>query len=111
MKNLPYFKGGTCKNQEIHISFKGILKELEFVDFEDFCNKADKILYIYTKYKNEINLVAYKNYIYSKKFSNDMRLDNAMKEKCFEWVISIDYENISKNDLYSLLGKQKKGKL
>lgn len=110
MKNLPYYKGGTCERQENHISFNGQLKALQFETFEEFCNKADLILYTYTKYKNEINLMAYKRYIYSRKLSNNKRMDNAMKDKCFEWIMSIDYDNISMNDLYSLLGKERKRK-
>lgn len=108
MKNLPYYKGGTCEKQENHLSFKGNLKELEFSTFEDFCKRADKILYIYTKYKKQINLKEYKKYIYSKTLDNEYRMSEAMKDKCFEWIISLDYDTINKNDLYSLLGKAKK---
>ena len=110
MKNLPYLKGGTCEKRENHISFRGELKKLMFIDFEDFCNRADIILYTYTKFKKDINLIAYKEYIYSKTLSNNQKMDNAMKEKCFEWILSLDYDFISLNDLYSLLGKEKKEK-
>ena len=110
MKNLPYFRGGTCEEQEIELSFNGSLKALEFSTFEEFCNNADEILYTYTKHKKVINLKEYKKYIYSKKLCDDPKMDNAMKEKCFEWILSFEYDDISKNDLYSLLGKYKKGK-
>ena len=109
MKNLPYLKGGTCEKRENHISFRGELKKLMFIDFEEFCNRADEILYTYTKYKKDISLIAYKEYIYSKILSQDKKMDNAMKEKCFEWILSSEYEQISTNDLYSLLGMAKKG--
>lgn len=110
MKNLPYFGGGACKKQEIHLSFKGNLKELEFVSFEDFCKRADKILLTYIKYKNEIPLIGYKQYIYNKKLNENEKLNEAMKDKCFEWIMSSEYDEISMNDLYSLLGMEKKGK-
>jgi hypothetical protein len=108
MKNLPYYKGGTRQKQEFHLSFKGNLKELEFVDFEDFCNRADIILKTYIKYRKEIDRKAYKEYIYSKKFNTT--IDDALKDKCYEWILSSEYELISKNDLYSLLGMIKRGK-
>lgn len=110
MKNLPYYKGGTRQKQEYHLLFNGNLKELEFDTFEEFCKRANKILYTYTKYKKEINFVAYKQYIYNKKLNINTKLDNAMKDKCIEWLLSLEYEDISINDLYSLLGMAKKGK-
>lgn len=110
MKNLPYYKGGTCEKQINGLSFKGNLKALQFETFEEFCNRAEEILYYYTKYKTEINLIAYKKYIYSKKLSNDFKMDNAMKDKCYEWILSLDYDIVQINDLYSLLGREKKGK-
>ena len=106
MKNLPYFKGGTCEKQKNKLLFKGNLKELEFTDFEDFCNRAVAILNTYKKYK--VDRHSYKEYIYSKNFNTN--LDSAIKDKCFEWILSSEYEKISKNDLYSLLGLVKKGK-
>ena len=109
MKNLPYYKGGTCEKPKSHLSFNGHLKELKFSTFEDFCNRADKIIYTYMKYKKDIDLKAYKEYIYSKKLCSNERLDNAMKDKCFEWIISYEYEDITLNDLYALLGLYKKG--
>lgn len=108
MKNLPLYEGGTRQKQEYHLSFKGNLKELEFTDFEDFCTRADIILYTYTKYQNEVDLRAYKDYIYKKEFNTS--LDEALKDKCFEWILSNEYDSISKNDLYSLLGMIKRGK-
>lgn len=108
MKNLPYYKGGTRQKQEYHLSFKGNLQELEFTDYEDFCNRADEILATYIKYQTESIRKAYKNYIYSKQFNTN--LDDALKDKCYEWILSSEYEIISKNDLYSLLGMIKKGK-
>jgi hypothetical protein len=82
---------------------------LQFTDFEDFVNRADEIIYTYMKYKNEIDLMAYKDYIYSKKLNDNPAWDNAIKDKCFEWIISYEYEDITINDLYSLLGVIKKG--
>lgn len=111
MKNLPYFRGGTCEKQKNHISFSNELKGLQFNNFEEFCNKAEIILNIYIKNKNKINIHEYKNYIYSKKLSNNPKLDIAMKDKCFEWIMSYEYDEIRINDLYSLLGKGKKGKI
>ncbi len=110
MLNLPYYKGGTCKKTEIHLSFKGNLKELEFISFEDFCNRADKILCTYIRNKKDIPLLEYKKYIYDKKLNDDEKLNEAMKDKCFEWIMSSEYDEISMNDLYSLLGMEKKGK-
>lgn len=110
MKNLPYFKGGTCEKPKYRLSFRGSLKQLEFKTYEEFCNRADIILNTYIKNKNQINIHAYKEYIYSKTLSDDKRLDNAMKDKCFEWIMSYEYEILKNNDLYSLLGKAKKGK-
>lgn len=110
MKNLPYFKGGTCEKTKIILSFNRELKELEFTSFEDFCKRAEIIFYTYSKNKKIINLSAYKKYIYSKKLSDSPRMDNAMKDKCLEWILSSEYEPISKNDLYSLLGLSRKGK-
>lgn len=110
MKNLPYHKGGSCEKQKIELSFSGNLKELEFDTFEDFCKRANEILYVYTKYKKQIKLIEYKTYIYNKTLSQNKQLDNAMKDKCFEWIISLDYDEITINDLYSLLGLEKKGK-
>lgn len=109
MKNLPYYKGGTCEKQEFDLSFSGHLKELEFIDFEDFCKRADEILYTYEKYKKEVNLIAYKKYIYSKRLDDEEKLDITMKEKCLEWVLSLDYDPLEKNVLYSILGMAKKG--
>lgn len=108
MKNLPYYKGGTRQKQKFHLSFKGNLKELEFTDYEDFCNRADEILKAYTKCKNTLIRKAYKEYIYSKQFNTN--LEDALKDKCYEWILSGEYEKVSKNDLYSLLGMIKKGK-
>lgn len=110
MKNLPYYKGGTCERQEYHLSFKGNLKELEFNDFEDFCKRANKILSTFMKYENEISLTSYKKYIYNKKLNENPKLNEALKDKCFEWILSSEYDDISMNDLYSLLGMIKKGK-
>lgn len=111
MKNLPYFKGGTCTKQKNRLSFKGSLEQLEFETFEEFCNKADIILNTYIRNKDKIDIHAYKEYIYSKTLDSDKRLDNAMKDKCFEWIMSYEYEVLRNNDLYSLLGKSKKGNL
>jgi hypothetical protein len=109
MKNLPYFKGGYCEKPKNHLSFNGKFNVLQFTDFEDFVNRADEIIYTYMKYKNEIDLMAYKDYIYSKKLNDNPAWDNAIKDKCFEWIISYEYEDITINDLYSLLGVIKKG--
>ena len=111
MKNLPYYKGGTCKKPKNKLSFKGNLKQLEFNTFEEFCNRADEILNTYIKNESIINKHEYKEYIYSKKLDQDEKIDNAMKDKCFEWIMSYEYDEIRLNDLYSLLGKAKKGKL
>lgn len=104
MKNLPLYKGGTCKNRDYTISFNGNLKNLEFTTFEEFCNRADEILYTYMRYKKDINLIGYKKYIYEHKFCDNEALDNAAKDKCFEWILSLEYEHIPKNDLYTMLG-------
>lgn len=107
MKNSPYW-GGTRQKQEYKLSFNGNLKELKFTDFEDFCNRADIIRYTYIKYRKLICLNAYKEYIYSKDFHTN--IDEALKDKCFEWILSYEYDKVSKNDLYSLLGMIKRGK-
>lgn len=108
MKNLPYYKGGTCKIKEIHLSFKGNLAELEFTDFEDFCNRADRILQVYIENKSQISIRAYQNYIHTKTFTDNEKINEAIQDKCFEWIMSSEYEKISKNDLYSLLGLLRK---
>lgn len=111
MKNLPYFnEGGTCKIAKNKLSFLGHLKALEFDTFEDFCTRAEEILYTYTKYQKEIDLIEYKKYIYSKQLHKSENINNAMKDKCFEWILSNEYQDTSINDLYSLLGLSKKGK-
>lgn len=111
MKNSPYFnRGGTCEIRKYTLSFKGDLKELEFTTFKDFVKRADKIIYVYNKHIKEIDLKAYKDYIYSKKLNKEKSIDNAMKEKCFEWIISYQYHDTTINDLYSILGMVKGGK-
>lgn len=108
MKNLPYYKGGAYEIIKNNLSFTGNLKVLEFETFEDFCNRADEILYTFNKYNVDLKL--YKKYIYEHKLNEDEKLDISMKDKCFEWIISYEYDEISKNDLYSLLGMAKRGK-
>lgn len=103
MKNLPYYKGGTCKKEINNLSFKGNLKELQFTTYEDFCKRADIILYTYLR--NNVDSKAYKEYIYSRTLNENEILDRAMKDKCYEWL----FDNISTNDLYSLLGMAKRG--
>ena len=103
-------RGGYCKEQENSLSFMGLNKKLQFETFEEFCSRADEILHEFTMamYKNQFKLLDYKNYIYKHKFSNNDRVDLAAKDKCFEWIMSYEYEKLSKNDLYSLLGKIRK---
>lgn len=110
MKNLPYYKGGTCEKQKYRLSFNGNLKNLEFSTYEEFCCKAELIFYTFSRYRKEVNFIAYKEYIYSKKLDDDPRLNNAMHDKCLEWILGCEYEPISLNDLYSLIGIAKKGK-
>ena len=59
MKNQPC-RGGYCETSKNRLSFKGRLNALEFDTFEDFCSRCDEIIYIFKKYKNEIDLSEYK---------------------------------------------------
>ena len=89
-----------------------VKKQLMFETFTEFCNRADEILnafkiaIIYPRFSvNE-----YKNYIYKQhKFSDNYERDMLAKDKCFEWLMSYKYEDMEKNDLYSVLGFLKKG--
>ena len=107
MKNQPC-RGGYCETSKNRLSFKGRLNALEFDTFEDFCSRCDEIIYVFEKYKNEIDLSEYKAYIYKHKFCNNEQLNNAICDKCFEWIISYDYEPLAKNTLYALLGLKRK---
>lgn len=101
-------KGGTCKNIESSLSFKGLNKKLQFETYEEFCNRADEILDIFRILIHDprFSMVEYKNYIYYQhKFCESFMNDLAAKDKCFEWLMSYEYEYISKNDLYAMLGK------
>jgi hypothetical protein len=108
MKNNP--GGGSCKEQENSLSFMGISKKLQFETFEEFCNRADELLeeYKLELIDDKINMLNYKRYIYSRKFCNNESLNLTAIEKCFEWIMSYEYEKLNKNDLYSLLGKIRK---
>jgi len=108
MKNLPYYKGGTCEKTQYHISFNGDLKDLQFDTFEDFCQRADEILYTFMKHEKEIDLVSYKKYIYDHDFCENDTLNNAIKDKCYEWILSYKYDEMKKNVLYAMLGLLKK---
>lgn len=90
------------------------LKEkLKFETFTEFCNRADEILEAFkiaTIYPR-FSINEYKNYIYKgHKFSDNYERDMLAKDKCFEWLMSYMYEDMSINDLYSVLGQLKKGK-
>lgn len=103
-------KGGSCKEKGNSLSFMGISKKLQFETFEEFCSRADEILeeFIEATNKKQLRLLDYKNYIYKHKFCNNESLNLAAKDKCFEWIMSYEYDKLSKNDLYSLLGKIRK---
>lgn len=90
------------------------LKEkLKFETFTEFCNRADEILEAFkiaTMYPH-FSISEYRKYIYNQhKFSDNYERDMLAKDKCFEWLMSYKYEDMSINDLYSVLGQLKKGK-
>ena len=88
-------------------------EKLKFETFTEFCNRADEILYIFKILvkNNLLNWKEYKKYIYEKhKFSDNEERDLLVKDKCWLWLMSYEYEPMEKNDLYSTLGYLKKGK-
>lgn len=83
-------------------------EELKFETFTDFCSRADEILDAF--YNEDVNWKMYKNYIYNEhKFSDNNERDQLIKDKCWCWMMSREYEPMLKNDLYSVLGQLKKG--
>ena len=103
-------RGGYCKCNENSLSFIGLNERLQFETFEEFCNRADEILEIFKTLMKDsrFKMLEYKNYIYEHKFCDNFNYDLAAKEKCFEWLMSYEYEEVSKNDLYSILGRIRK---
>lgn len=90
------------------------LKEkLRFQTFTEFCNRASEILETFkiaTMYP-QFSIREYQKYIYNQhKFSDNYERDMLAKDKCYEWLMSYKYEDMSLNDLYSVLGQLKKGK-
>jgi len=88
-------------------------EELEFDDFGDFCNRADKILESFKERvkKEEISISDYKRYIYEEhKFCDNELMDMTAKDKCWQWIMSYEYEPMDKNDLFCVLGNIRKDK-
>lgn len=90
-----------------------IRKKLLFQTFTEFCERAEEILQAFkiASMYPRFSINEYKNYIYKQhKFSKNSERDMLAKDKCFEWLMSYKYEQMSINDLYSVLGFIKKGK-
>lgn len=103
--------GGYCQDDENSLSFIRLKEKLQFETFEEFCSRADEILNAFkvAVQNPRFSWKEYKNYIYHQhKFSHSHIKDLMAKDKCFEWIMSYQYEYISKNDLYSILGILKK---
>ena len=82
-----------------------------FDSFEEFYNRADEILETFKVLLENprFNWKEYKNYIYYQhRFCEDYSIDMQAKDKCFEWIMSYQYEYVSKNDLKSVLGQIRK---
>ena len=83
-----------------------------FETFTEFCDRADEILNAFkiATMCPRFSIKEYKNYIYKQhKFSLNSERDMLAKDKCYEWLMSYQYEYMDKNDLYSVLGFLKKG--
>jgi hypothetical protein len=88
-------------------------KELEFETFTEFCNRAKEILNEFKCEikKGKIDIKEYQDYIYNNhNFSDSEERDVLVKEKIWEWIMSYEYEKMNINDLYSVLGRIKKGR-
>lgn len=89
-----------------------MIEKIKFQTFTEFCSRADEILYnfIILKKEGKISCSKYKEYIYNHNFSENEERDLLIKEKCWEWIMSYEYEPMEKNDLFSVLGQLKKGR-
>lgn len=88
-------------------------EELKFDTFTEFCSRANEILNVFKKEikKEKITIKKYQEYIYKEhNFSDSEERDVLVKEKIWEWIMSYEYEKMNINDLYSVLGRIKKGK-
>ena len=84
-------------------------EKVKFETFTEFCDKAEQILNCF--YDEKINWKDYKKYIYEEhKFSDNEERDQLIKDKCWCWMMSREYEPMKKNDLYCVLGQLKKGR-
>ena len=89
-----------------------MIDKIKFKTFTEFCNRADEILdnFCMLEYDNKIDIKKYKDYIYKEhKFSDNIERDLLVKDKCWCWIMSYKYEEMEKNDLFSVLGQLKKG--
>ena len=89
-----------------------MINKLRFETFTEFCRRADEILdtFIMLRKENKVSNKEYKKYIYENhKFSDNQERDLLIKDKCWSWMMSSEYEVMCKNDLYSVLGQLKKG--
>lgn len=84
---------------------------MKFETFTEFCQRAEEIREWFTKlYKiNELKALKYKKYIYSHKFTNNAICNESCQNKAWEWCLSLIYEEVPLNDLYSTLGNIPKG--
>lgn len=92
---------------------KELKEKLMFETFTEFCERADEILQTFkdAMMYHEFSMSEYRNYIYKQhKFSNNSNRDIAVKDKCWEWLMTYKYEDMSKNDLYCTLGQLRKGR-
>lgn len=82
-------------------------EKLEFEDFSDFCSRADEILEEFKRRveSGELNISKYRKYIYDEHtFCNNELMDMTAKDKCWQWLMSYEYEPMDKNDLFCILG-------
>lgn len=87
-------------------------KELYFKTFNEFCKRAYEIRLIFLieiKLHN-ITYAEYRDYIYDNHFfSNNKNINETIKEKCWEWCLSLEYEPMQFYDLKILKYKIPKG--
>lgn len=87
-------------------------EKLLFETFTEFCDRADEILahFKIALDNPRFDLEKYQKYIYSHNFSDNRDRDIGAKDKIWEWLMTYQYEEMNKNDLYSTLGQLRKGR-
>lgn len=87
-----------------------IKKEMKYDTFTEFVNRAEELREMYAIRDNTPSFLMdeYRNYVYSHVFKS--RYEDAINNLCWDWLLSNCYDDVSINDLYSMLGQIKKGK-